>query len=228
MGTHATYRTPVRIQIPDRRPQDPHPHPVGGGCQPHLGRTARRRRTRPRRRGVPAVPRTQMAGRRDGDPGLLAPYGRGFRRRRVLRPETAHRLGGRHRAARHPGTADQRHHHDRHLGRLLPLQRQFDLRPAPAVHPAAGRGRRGGRRVPHPAQRTERTPRNRLRTGQPAQTAAAPPGVRTPRRPHRGTPRLQGLHRRQRTLAHSLCRLLHAARRNGHARLYPLGRLRPL
>ena len=34
------------------------------------------------------------------------------------------------------------------------------------------------------AQRTERTPRNRLRTGQPAQTAAAPPGVRTPRNPH--------------------------------------------
>ena len=40
--------------------------------------------------------------------------------------------------------------------------------------------------------------------------------------------RTAALHRRQQTLAHPLCRLLHAARRNGHARLYPLGRLRPL
>lgn len=76
---HTAHRFEYKFLIADRKTLTP--HPVGGGCQPHLGRTARRRRTRPRRRGVPAVPRTQMAGRRDGDPGLLAPYGRGFRRR---------------------------------------------------------------------------------------------------------------------------------------------------
>lgn len=38
----------------------------------------------------------------------------------------------------------------------LPLQRQFDLRPAPAVHPADRRRRRRGRRIPQPARPAER------------------------------------------------------------------------
>lgn len=133
-----------RIQIPDRRPHDPHPHSVGGGGQPHLGRNAPGGRTADR--GLPATPHsgTALAQRRHGPSRLLTPFGAEFRCRRIPRPEIACRLGRRHATTRDPAPADQRHHDDPHVGGLLPLQRQLDLCAAPAVHPADRSRRQGG------------------------------------------------------------------------------------
>lgn len=144
MGTRPGPPEGERIQVPDRRPYNPHPHSVGRGCQPHLERRRPGRRTADR--GLPAAPhsRAPLAQRRYGHSRLLAPFGAEFRSRRIPRPEVARRLGRRHAAARDPAPADQRHHDDPHLGGLLPLQRQLDLRAAPAVHPADRGRRRGG------------------------------------------------------------------------------------
>ena len=95
VGTPARRAAEIRIQVPDRRPQDPDPDHVGGRSQPPMERPARRRRTHRRSRGVPPLPRTQVARSRNGDSGLFAPLGSRIRRRRILRPETADRLGRR-------------------------------------------------------------------------------------------------------------------------------------
>lgn len=224
----ADRHAPLRVQVPDRRPPDPHPDHLGRGPQPHLVRSAGRRRGRRRRHDRPADSRTPLARRRHGHSGLLAPLGQGLRHRRVPRPQAAGRLGRGHGAAYPAAAADQRHDDDRYVGGLLSLQRQLDLRAASAVPASDGGGRRGERRIPPPARRAERPARGGLRTGQPHEGRPAAQGLRAPRRPHGRTPRLQGVHGGQPRVAAALRRLPHAARRLRHGRLLALGRLRPL
>ena len=79
-------------------------------------------------------------GGRNSNSCIFTPDRRQLRNRRIPRPQKNDRLDRKDRTSRNTDSSDQRHDNDRHLGRFIPIQCQFNFCPASSIHqPHGGR-----------------------------------------------------------------------------------------